>query len=310
MHSADRIATNDIALIGVDWGSTRLRAHAFDRSGRVIASRQNDRGMAGLATPAAFAAALRELLGAGFDDGKAPLLLAGMVGARDGWQEAPYASLPADAATLAAVLQPLDFDGRRAAIVPGLCSAATGFSDTGFSDVMRGEEVQAMGVPADAHLVVAPGTHSKWLELTDNRVERFATYPTGELYALLMRHSLIGRGLPADAWSDDGFRSGVHTARQHPDWQHQLFGVRARQVRGAMPLEQLPAFLSGLLIGYECTGALAAGGHRSITLVGGERIAALYVHALREFDVISTVIDGDVAFCNGLWRIAKAADYL
>ncbi len=297
-------STDAFALIGVDWGSTRLRAHAFDHSGRVIASRQNDRGMASLSSPAAFADALSELLVAGFDDGKAPLLLAGMVGARGGWKEAPYAPLPADAASLAAALQPLEFEARRAAIVPGLCTA-----DADFSDVMRGEEVQAMGLPADTRLAVAPGTHSKWLEVSNHRVEHFATYPTGELYALLMQHSLIGRGLRADAWSDHGFRNGVHAARRHPEWQHQLFGVRARQVRDTMPLDELPAFLSGLLIGYECTGALSAGAGQSLTIVGGERIAALYALALREFDITATVIDGDVAFCNGLWRIAKAADY-
>ncbi len=293
-----------VALIGVDWGSTRLRAYAFDREGRVLACRQSDAGMATLATPAAFADALRELLTADVDDGNAPLLLAGMVGARGGWQEAPYAALPADAASLASALQPLQFDRRRAAIVPGLCTTGADFSD-----VMRGEEVQALGVPADARRVVAPGTHSKWLDVAGGRIEHFATYPTGELYALLMQHSLIGRGLPADAWSGHGFRNGVHAARRHPDWQHQLFGVRARQVRDSMPREELPAFLSGLLVGYECVAALGGSAEPAITIVGGDRIAALYALALDDFGVAATVIDGDAAFCSGLWRIAKAAQY-
>ena len=296
--------TERIALIGVDWGSTRLRTHVFDRDGHVLASRQSECGMASLPSPAAFAVALRDLLREGPDDGHAPLLMAGMVGARGGWQEAPYATLPIDAATLAATLQPLAFDNRRAAIVPGLCTAGGDFSD-----VMRGEEVQALGLPASVRRAVAPGTHSKWMTLSGQRIEHFATYPTGELYALLMQHSLIGRGLPPQAWDDDSFRFGVNSARRHPDWSHQLFGVRARQVRDAMPREQLPAFLSGLLVGYECVAALAGCNDAAISIVGDGRLAARYALALREFDIHPGVIDGEQAFCRGLWRIAQAAGY-
>lgn len=295
-----------IALIGVDWGSTRLRAHAFDAQGGVIAMRETERGMATLSSPQAFADALDELLDTGVDDGRAPILLAGMVGARQGWVEVPYANLPADASSLAAALQPLDYRDRRAAIVPGVCGP-----DDDFSDVMRGEETQALGVPTGTRHAVAPGTHSKWLTLHDGRVEAFATYLTGELYAVLMQHSLIGRGLPAQAWSDRGFRNGLDTARERPDWLHQLFGVRARLVRNKAPAEELPAFLSGLLIGYECAAALT-GTHRNamVAVIGGAQISAAYAQALRHFDTTPYLVDGDTAFRTGIWRIAQAARFV
>ncbi|MGO1070513.1 2-dehydro-3-deoxygalactonokinase [Lysobacter sp. CA199] len=294
------------ALIGVDWGSTHLRVHAFDARGGVIATRQSARGMATLSGAEDFAAALDELLSVDLDDGNAPILLAGMVGARSGWQEAPYASLPADAAVLAAALQPLRFKHRRAAIVPGV----SGPSD-GFDDVMRGEETQALGVPPGTRRVVAPGTHSKWLRLEAGAVVGFSTYPTGELYSLLLERSLLGRGLPAGAWSERGFLNGLDTARERPDWLHQLFGVRARNVRNAAPVEELPAFLSGLLVGYECLGANTASAPQiEVAIVGGAQLAATYALALRRFGIAHYIIEGDTAFCHGLWRVAQAAGYV
>jgi 2-dehydro-3-deoxygalactonokinase len=295
-----------IALIGVDWGSTHLRVHAFDALGGIVATRHSARGMASLHSPEAFAAALDDLLSVDLDDGDAPILLAGMVGARSGWQEAPYAPLPAHADALAAALQPLKFRQRRAAIVPGVSGASDGFDD-----VMRGEETQALGVPPGTRRVAAPGTHSKWLTLDGGGVVGFSTYPTGELYSLLLHHSLLGRGLPAEAWSERGFVKGLDTARERPDWLHQLFGVRARNVRDAAPVEELPAFLSGLLIGYECLAAnRRPEDDGEVAVIGGAKLAAAYALALRRYGVPHYIIEGDTAFCRGLWRIAKAARFV
>lgn len=305
----------DIALIGVHWGSTRVRVHAFDARGGVLASRDSLRGVSALASPREFPAALDELLGADLDDGRAPILLAGMVGARHGWQEAPYAPLPADADALAALLQPLRFRGRRAAIVPGVCARGAdgcgGAAASGFDDVMRGAETQALGVPPGTARAVAPGTHSRWLRLRAGAVVGFSSYPTGELYSLLLERSLLGRGLPAQAWSERGFALGLDAARAHPDWLHQLFGVRARHVRDAAPAEELPAFLSGLLVGYECLAANAGDGadDGEIAIVGDARAAALYALALRRYGRAHYIVEGDTAFCHGLWRIARAAGY-
>ena len=37
------------------------------------------------------------------------------------------------------------------------------------------------------------GTHPKWIAMKDSRIDRFATYMTGEMYSLLLEHSMIGR---------------------------------------------------------------------------------------------------------------------
>lgn len=298
----------EVALIGVDWGATHLRVHAFDARGGVLATRHSARGLTTLAAPDEFADALDELLGADLDDGRAPILLAGMAGARHGWQETPCAPLPADAAALAALLQPLQFRGRRAAIVPGVAGPAA--VATGFADVMRGAETQALGVPPGTARAVAPGTHSRWLRLRDGAVTGGSSYATGERYSLLLERSLPGRSQPARAWSERGFLLGLDAARAHPDRLHELSGVDAQQIHDAAPAGELPAFLSGLLIGYECLSALAAdGAHCETAIVGDARLAAIYALALRRYGCPHYIIEGDTAFCHGLWRIAREAGY-
>lgn len=297
----------EAALLGVDWGSTRVRVHAFDSGGNVFASRTSNAGMATLPNPEAFANVLAGLLDPLSDNGETPVLLAGMAGARGGWRETPYVQAPSDAATIAAGLMPLEFGQRRAAIVPGVC----GIPEEGFADVMRGEETQVLGLSNAYTRVVAPGTHSKWIGLDEGRIARLRTAPTGEVYALLMQHSLIGQGLPVDAWSEAAFTDGVEAARRHPDWLHQLFGVRARRVRNMASPEALPAFLSGLLVGYECVSALArepAVGE-TIAVVGGGALPQRYAAALDAMGAIPDIIDGDQAFCRGLWRIASHAGF-
>ncbi|WP_206412994.1 2-dehydro-3-deoxygalactonokinase, partial [Lysobacter enzymogenes] len=294
----------DVALIGVDWGATHLRVHAFDARGGVLATRRSARGLSALASPDAFAGALEELLGADLDDGRAPILLAGMAGARHGWQETPCAPLPADAAALAARLQPLRFRGRRAAIVPGVAVA------TGVADVMRGAETQALGVPPGTARAVAPGPHSRWLRLSDGAMTGCSGYATGERCTSLLERSLPAHSPPTRAWSERGFLLGLDAARTHPDWQHELSGAHARQMRDAAPAAELPAFLSGLLIGYECLSALAADGANCETaIVGDARLAAIYALALRRYGCPHYIVEGDTAFCHGLWRIARAAGY-
>src|SRR5439155_22401473 len=75
-------------------------------------------------------------------------------------------------------------------ILPGVCQRLTGAED-----VMRGEETQLLGLgtlwPGFSGVVCLPGTHSKWVQLTGRRVERFATAMTGELFEVLRTHSVL-----------------------------------------------------------------------------------------------------------------------
>lgn len=83
--------------------------------------------------------------------------------------------------------------GRTLWFVPGV---STG-EQAGVPDVMRGEETQLVGLIAalgdGAHVACLPGTHSKWARIGNGQLTGFATVMTGELYAVLCQHSILGK---------------------------------------------------------------------------------------------------------------------
>jgi len=176
-----------------DWGTTRLRL--FRTEDGAIVDRLDGPGIGQLAgspaeTLAVTLAPWREAARA------SGVLLCGMAGSRNGLVEVPYAPCPADAALWRASLSTVGVDGIAVSVAPGLSTA----NFASHADVMRGEETQIFGAaaldPALAQgraMLVLPGTHSKWAELVDGRVERFHTFPTGELFALLRDHSTLTR---------------------------------------------------------------------------------------------------------------------
>ena len=45
-------------------------------------------------------------------------------------------------------------------------------------------------VTALSALICLPGTHAKWVEVENGRIERFHTFMTGEVYAALTGHTV------------------------------------------------------------------------------------------------------------------------
>ncbi|WP_067273128.1 2-dehydro-3-deoxygalactonokinase [Mitsuaria sp. 7] len=301
-------------LIALDWGSTRLRAFLMGADGEVLGTRESDAGASTLGGTDAFARALEDLVGSWRAQHAGIRLLAcGMVGSQHGWREVPYVRCAADAAALAARALPLD---DALWIIPGLVD------DAGQPDVMRGEETQIIGalarhpeLSADACLVL-PGTHSKWARVRDGRVTGFATHMTGELYALLRRQSVLSRLMPADDGppaSDDAFLRGLDAAREPAGLGRQLFGVRTLGLFKQLRSEELPDYLSGLLIGHEVASELgdlrrpeATGDAASqrLALVGDPALCRRYALAIGRFGGPSPLLLDNTAPA-GLWRLAQ-----
>jgi 2-dehydro-3-deoxygalactonokinase len=120
----------------------------------------------------------------------APVLLVGMVGSREGWVEAPYATCPAGPAEIAQELVPVDLEnGRKGYIILGLFCEPAHVA----ADVMCGEETLVLGSGIKDGVICSASTHPKWIEMRNGRIEHFATYMTGEMYGLLREHSMVGR---------------------------------------------------------------------------------------------------------------------
>jgi 2-dehydro-3-deoxygalactonokinase len=293
-----------------DWGSTRLRALLeVDDS---IIDRRDGPGIGALAGQAP-----RDVLFSTMEPwvaarGVRNLYLCGMVGSRNGVIEVPYVPAPTDVRAWAQRSRRSQVAQLELTIAPGV--EARNFS--GVADVMRGEETQVFGAfalnPALARgrcILVLPGTHSKWVEVQDGEILRFHTFITGELFAVLVKHSSLLRVADSVAEAGDGFESGLHRAAEQ-DLSSALFETRSAQLVLGQTDGWARAFLSGLLIGSEVgsvqrMSVVAAGS--AVTMIGDPALASLYAQALRARNISVQTLDGERCAIEGLRLLSQLA---
>ena len=288
--------------IALDWGTTRLRAYLLDAEGAVIEKREASDGI--MSVPAGgFPAVLTKHCGDWLAADKTlPVTMAGMIGSRNGWAEAPYADCPAAVKDLAGgLIHVTREDGGSAAIIPGVAGVFDGAAD-----VMRGEETLIAGIDLEDGLVCLPGTHSKWAMVRGGRIERFSTFMTGDLYAALTQHTILGK-LAAHPDDAEGFAAGLEASTNPASLLHTAFAARANVLFERLSPQAVRPYLSGLLIGTEVAGALALYGDLdAVHLIATEPQLGLYSQALAARDIVVTIDDPERALVAGLARIAAA----
>lgn len=291
----------------VDWGTTRFRLWLMDGAGEVLAERRSDEGLA-RAVEIGFATVLERHLQAIDAPAHLPVVVCGMAGSRQGWAEARYLDLPAvlDELPNSAVQAP--GAGRDVRILPGLAQRAADRPD-----VMRGEETQLLGLARRgirSGLVCLPGTHSKWAELKRGTVTGFATFLTGELFALLSERSILSHAVAGASEIHGGepaFLEAVASVLDHPErMTRELFSIRAAQLLDDVPPTEASARLSGLAIGVEIAGAISLHGRAApVTLVASDRLRGLYGSALDRAGIGFDVVDADETVRAGLLAAAS-----
>ncbi|TNC05874.1 2-dehydro-3-deoxygalactonokinase [Methylobacterium terricola] len=263
-------------MIAVDWGTSSARAYRLAPDGRLLERREGAGGI--LRVPeGGFPAALAAMVGDWLADGEAQVLLSGMVGSRQGWQEAPYLACPAGLDDLAGAVVPVPFEGAIVRLVPGLSAADPG----GVPEVMRGEEVQVFGAlgPGDADgLICLPGSHAKWARVADGRITGFSTHLTGEAFAALKDHTILGRMMTGTAAPGPAFEAGIARSAETGGLLHHLFGTRTLGLFGRLAPEDSASYLSGLLIGHEVAAAMTT--PSLVRLLGSGPLMALYGRAI------------------------------
>lgn len=272
-------------LIAIDWGTSSLRGARLGASGQVLESREFPRGILTV-PPGQFEAVFHELFGDWMQAPRALCLISGMAGSRQGWQEAPYCPCPAGFAELGQHL--LWLQPGRIALVPGLsCSGADALNTP---DVMRGEEVQIFGAlqltGRDSATLVLPGTHSKWVQVHSGRVMQFQTFMTGEVFALMSQHSILGKTLDLNGAFDEAiFLQGVDQSQQSGSVLHHLFAVRTLGLFDRLSTAQLPSYLSGLLIGEELRTQTVNADSGPVILIGSDTLTRRYSLALQQLGI-------------------------
>lgn len=285
-------------LIAIDWGTTNRRVYLLDGAGTVLHTHRDDMGLLAM-QQSEFA---KEVATIRARHGDFPVVLAGMVGSTRGWAATPYCACPAGIADLAAALHWVE--PGRTAIVPGLSDPQ--------GDVMRGEEVQLLGAtasgmaPPDA-LLCQPGTHCKWARMEQGKIASFSTAMTGELFALLGKHSLLSEFLTGSVEDDEWFRAGVRNGLDGRLMTH-LFRVRARSLLGTLPPEGATAFASGVLIGHDVAGESLAKG-QVVHILADQHLGQLYATAVTIAGGAPSFIDSHAAFVAGILGIWKATPH-
>jgi 2-dehydro-3-deoxygalactonokinase len=287
-------------LVAVDWGTSSLRVARIGDDGTVLDERASDRGI--LTVPAgSFPELLRQTCGDWLDQPDVLCLVSGMAGSRQGWQEAPYCACPVGFADLARALTWI-VPGRLA-LVPGLS-----FEFLGTPDALRGEELQVFGamdlLQLSDGVFVLPGTHCKWVRVSDGRVQSFATFMSGVMYGLLRHHSILARTMPPeDAGLDaPAFLRGVRHAQQARSLLHSAFSARTLALFGRLRTEVLPSYLSGLVIGEELRARALHG--LEVVLIGAPVLTGRYALALRTLGCESRSL-GTEATWRGHWALAR-----
>jgi 2-dehydro-3-deoxygalactonokinase len=288
----------------VDWGTSNFRAWRFGRDGAISDRHQAAAGI-GTVKDQAFEAVLEREIGAWIAP-ESEVLLSGMITSRNGWVETPYAEAPATLGDLAAgALTRRSARGATLRFLPGVCVRKPS------PDVMRGEEIQIFGSvgPGESATIVLPGTHSKWANVAKGAILGFRTFLTGEIYALLAAHSIVGRLIPPGErpFNESAFLGGVGQARQDgvAGLLNDVFTARSGALLGVFGPEEIADRLSGMLIGHEIKAGLAASGGRGerLLLVGESALVARYRLALRAFGTVAEAGPPD-AVVEGFRRLS------
>jgi 2-dehydro-3-deoxygalactonokinase len=299
-----------------DWGTSSFRIWLLDAGGDVLAERRSGEGMSTAGGAAGFAPILEKHLADMQAPTDLPVVICGMAGARQGWVEAPYVTVPAGLGDLASGAVSVPGKARKISILPGLAQRSEDAPD-----VMRGEETQLAGVHAlfseGQHLICMPGTHCKWVEARDGRITGFRTWMTGELFSVLSKQSILRHSLgerPAAAQPDnEAFsRACVQALDDGGDIGASLFRLRAASLLQDQAQDVAAARLSGLLIGAEIASALRVFGRPEdeVILVGSGALGALYARALGLAGLMIQPADADEAVRAGLTEAARRLGWI
>ena len=258
-----------------------------------------------------FPGALRRLLAPWWGEhADAPIIAAGMVGSQQGWREVAYLDCPAYLEQLGAALTYVEFENTHVALVPGL----TYLDAAGIPDVMRGEEVQVLGAKrlgTNAELMVLPGTHCKWASVSAESVIGFRTFMTGEVFAALSAHTILGRTIDSSAPFDaDAFRDGVGVgmapANASGDLLSRVFSARTLTLFERLTPAAGRSYLSGLLIGAEVASACAEYRPADVVILGEDTLAQYYAQALEVAGIVASPETRNVS-AVGMHAIASIA---
>ena len=290
-----------ISHVLIDWGTSSFRLWCVNAQGELLFEKNEPLGMSKL-KPFDYEPLLEEMLTQLGIDVNVPVLICGMAGAAQGWQEATYIDLPTQLDDLSSHAVKVRTQGRDVRILPGLAQRSCVEPD-----VMRGEETLLLGALSKGAVYenyCMPGTHSKWVQMQEGSVLKFQTFMTGELFAFLNLHSTLSPFLNGEdkaLHKHAAFKVAVKEIVVKPSLlMNVLFSIRS----GALlfPIEDKLASLarlSGLLIGAELA-TMKDKSANTIGLIAQGELADHYSTAMEILEMPFEMIDSHDLALSGL----------
>ncbi|MCM8530301.1 MAG: 2-dehydro-3-deoxygalactonokinase [Lentisphaeraceae bacterium] len=282
-----------------DWGTSNLRAYLLD-NGELINEYSSSKGLI-FARELGFKKVLSEVLEYFQVSDATTIRLSGMIGSKHGWQEAPYAHAPVAVDDLQENTVALE-EYPDAKILGGVCFEMA----NGKRDVMRGEEVQVFGVlekHPDAKKVCLPGTHSKWVDVEDTKLNSFSTWMTGDLFRSLSQYTIFKEQYSSTDFNEQAFLKGVNSSSDAGPLMNSLFHLRTDYLFQNVNAEEFYSYLSGFLIGSEVKEA--AKGCEEVYLCGSGVMNKYYELALQNLGVKAVVMNSDEATILGIQAVSS-----
>ena len=303
-------------ILSCDWGTSSFRLKLVTRTGHeVLGALHSGEGIAAIHDRWKSGGGLRGItreefylnqLQKNIDDlskklmtplGGIPVILSGMASSSIGIRELPYAPLPFSTDGSNAFVKEIT-DGKD---FPHAVWMISGISS--HHDIMRGEETQLVGLasmdnkmfPNEGAVCIFPGTHSKHVTVENGKVVDFKTYMTGELFQLMIHHSILKEAIAEDnkqgllAGSEtDAFCLGIRESGTS-NLLHNFFLIRVNHLFGRSTKWENLFHLSGLLIGSELR-SLTNEERGHILLCSGSNMYHLYKLGIELLDLQSQAV--------------------
>ena len=282
--------------IAVDWGTSSFRAYLVED--KIVKDTIETKDGMKFIKDNDFENTFINLIGKWLiKDKKTDVLASGMLGARQGWIEAPYEKAPCNLNNLN-FISPTLIDSRVSLKI------FSGISQNDPPDVMRGEETQIAGFLSDNFQfkgsVCLPGTHSKWVQVNQNNLVKFKTFMTGELFEIISKNSVLVHSVVSDEFDKAEFLKSADKILKCPKlFGNSLFQLRADDLINSGSAVIYKSRLSGYLLGLELLGSLEFWENNDIVLIGNKNLVDLYgdvliskVSSLKKFTSKDMILKG------------------
>ena len=264
--------------IAIDWGTSNFRAYLL-KNDKVLDQISSSEGMKFVEKNEFENVLIKNISSWLSSNENISILASGMVGAKQGWTEVPYAKAPCEVLELNLGVPEVKNKKLKVYILSGI-------SQNNPEDVMRGEETQLAGYLLDnpnfKGSVCLPGTHSKWVNVVKYKILNFNTYLTGELYEIVKNYSVLKHSLSNEDVCEKKIVEGAEIVLKSPkNFSNKLFQLRAKDLLKNQSSVEANSLLSGYFLGLELLGSKDYWFKKDVILIGSELLNRYYEMCLQ-----------------------------